>query len=162
MMRIGTVTNVYPDTGRVKVYYEDMESSSLPLPMVSFNREQSMPKVGEAVITLHMANGSSQGFCLGTYFDEDFHGSDKYKKEFDDKAFAECDKGKYKLKSEDIKLETKKAVIKGTDVIIEAEEITLKGAAGSITLSELLKKLADHERRLDDHEKRIAALESKI
>ena len=141
MMRIGTVTNVYPDKGRVKVYYEDTESASLPLPMLSFNREQSMPDVGDMVITLHMANGSSQGFCLGTYFDDDYEGSEKYKKEFDDKASVECDKGRYKLKSEDI--------------VLEANEVSLKGAAGDIVLSELLKKLADYERR-------IAALESKL
>ena len=141
MMRIGTVTNVYPDKGRVKVYYEDTESASLPLPMLSFNREQSMPDVGDMVITLHMANGSSQGFCLGTYFDDDYEGSEKYKKEFDDKASVECDKGRYKLKSEDI--------------VLEANEVSLKGAAGDIVLSELLKKLADCERR-------IAALESKL
>ena len=40
MIRIGTVTNVYPENGKVKVYYEDSESSSLPLPMMSINKEQ--------------------------------------------------------------------------------------------------------------------------
>ena len=148
MIRIGTVTNVYPNNGKVKVYYEDTESSSLPIPMLSMNREQSMPEVGDIVITLHLANGSSQGFCLGTYFDDDYEGSEKYTKEFDDKAFLECEKGKYRLKCEDVKL--------------EAKEITLKCSKGSITLSELLKKLDEHEKQLKNHEKRLAVLESKI
>nr|DAN72693.1 MAG TPA: baseplate assembly protein [Caudoviricetes sp.] len=141
MIRIGTVTNVYPENGKVKVYYEDTESSSLPLPMVSMNREQSMPDVGDTVITLHMTNGSSQGFCIGTYFDDDYEGSEKYTKEFDDKAFVECDKGNYRLACEDITLESK--------------EINLKCEKGNITLSELLKKL-------DEYEKRIKVLESKL
>lgn len=141
MIRIGTVTNVYPENGKVKVYYEDTESSSLPLPMVSMNREQSMPDVGDTVITLHMTNGSSQGFCIGTYFDDDYEGSEKYTKEFDDKAFVECDKGNYRLVCEDITLESK--------------EINLKCEKGNITLSELLKKL-------DEYEKRIKVLESKL
>lgn len=141
MIRIGTVTNVYPENGKVKIYYEDTESSSLPLPMVSMNREQSMPDVGDTVITLHMTNGSSQGFCIGTYFDDDYEGSEKYTKEFDDKAFVECDKGNYRLVCEDITLESK--------------EINLKCEKGNITLSELLKKL-------DEYEKRIKVLESKL
>ena len=141
MIRIGTVTNVYPENGKVKIYYEDTESSSLPLPMVSMNREQSMPDVGDTVITLHMTNGSSQGFCIGTYFDDDYEGSEKYRKEFDDKAFVECDKGNYRLVCEDITLESK--------------EINLKCEKGNITLSELLKKL-------DEYEKRIKVLESKL
>ncbi|MGP1434972.1 MAG: hypothetical protein ACTTKP_11980 [Catonella sp.] len=148
MIRIGTVTNVYPNNGKVKVYYEDTESSSLPIPMLSMNREQSMPEVGDIVITLHLANGSNKGVCLGTYFDDDYEGSEKYTKEFDDKAFLECEKGKYRLKCEDVKL--------------EAKEITLKCSKGSITLSELLKKLDEHEKQLKNHEKRLAVLESKI
>lgn len=141
MIRIGTVTNVYPENGKVKVYYEDTESSSLPLPMISMNKEQSMPDVGDTVITLHMTNGSSQGFCIGTYFDDDYEGSEKYTKEFDDKAFVECDKGNYRLVCEDITLESK--------------EINLKCEKGNITLSELLKKL-------DEYEKRMKVLESKL
>lgn len=147
MLRVGTVTNVYPDTGKVKVYYEDTESSSLPLPMISMNKEQSMPEAGDTVITLHMTNGSSQGFCLGTYFDDDYEGSTKYTKEFDNKAYVECDEGKYILRCEGITLEAK-------EVMLEAKDIMLKCENGSITLSELLKKL-------DSHEKRISALESR-
>lgn len=141
MIRIGTVTNVYHDTGKVKVLYEDTESTSLPLPMISMNREQSMPKVGDRVITLHLLNGSSKGFCIGTYFDDEYKGNEKYKKEFDDKAFAECDKGKYK--------------VKGENIALEGKEVNLKCDEGDIKLSELLKKLKDYE-------KRIKFLESKV
>lgn len=140
MIRIGTVTNVYPENGKVKVYYEDSESSSLPLPMMSMNKEHSMPEVGDTVVTLHLANGSSKGFCLGTYFDDDYSGGEKYIKEFDDKAYVECTEGEYLLKCEGITFESK--------------EIILKCAKGNITLSEVLKKLSDYD-------KRIKALEDK-
>lgn len=141
MIRIGTVTNIYPKNGKVKVYYEDSESSSLPIPMMSMNKEQSMPEVGDTVVTLHLANGSSKGFCLGTYFDNDYEGSEIYTKELDDKAYVECAKGKY--------------LLKGEGITLEAKEVILKCAKGNITLSEILKKLSDHD-------KRIKALEDKI
>ena len=95
-----------------------------------------------------MANGSSQGFCLGTYFDDDYEGSGKYTKEFDEKAFVECENGEYILRCESI--------------ILEAKEVTLKCKKGIISLSELLKKLSDYEKKLNDYGKRIAALESKV
>ena len=126
MIRIGTVTNVYPENGKVKVYYEDSESSSLPLPMMSMNKEHSMPEVGDTVVTLHLANGSSKGFCLGTYFDDDYSGGEKYIKE--------CTEGEYLLKCEGITFESK--------------EIILKCAKGTITLSEILKKLSDYDKRI--------------
>ena len=67
-MRIGKVTNIYPTTGKIKVMYEDERSASLPLSMLTMNQEYSMPAVGDKVVTVHMANGSSKGFVLGTYY----------------------------------------------------------------------------------------------
>ena len=63
-VRIGKVTNIYPSQGKVKVLYEDEGNTSLPLPMLTMNREYSMPLAGERVVTLHMENGSSKGFIL--------------------------------------------------------------------------------------------------
>lgn len=67
IVRVGKVTNIYPYDGKVKVLYEDTKNTSLPLSMLMVNGEYSMPKLGDKVLTIHMANGSSKGFVLGTY-----------------------------------------------------------------------------------------------
>ena len=69
-MRIGKVTNVYPEKGKVKVHYEDEGNTSMELPMLTFNDEYSMPSKGDRVLVLHMENGSSKGFVLGTYYSD--------------------------------------------------------------------------------------------
>lgn len=68
MVRIGTVTNVFPE-GRATVYFEDTKNTSLPLPIVAVNNEYILPEVGDRVITLHLDNSSTKGFVLSSYFD---------------------------------------------------------------------------------------------
>lgn len=66
MMRIGKVTNIFPDSRKIKVLYEDEGNASLYLSVLKINGECVMPNVGDKVLTLHMENGSSKGFVLGT------------------------------------------------------------------------------------------------
>lgn len=99
--RIGKITNVYPSTGRVKVVYEDEGNTSLPLPMLTMNQEYSMPSVGDRVVTLHMENGSSKGFVLGTYYGGGMQpkANSGYRKEFGGGAHATCRGGSYLLQA---------------------------------------------------------------
>ena len=64
-MRVGKVTQIFPNTGKIKVLYEDEGNASLQLSMITMNQEYSMPTVGDRVLTMHMENGSSKGFVLG-------------------------------------------------------------------------------------------------
>lgn len=136
MIRIGRVTNVYPN-GRLKVAYEDTENTSLPISMLTFNREYSMPKVGERVVTLHMGNGSSKGFVLGTYYDGGGISpiaSSGYKKEMDGST-AECQNGNYKLK--------------GNKITLESEgQLELVCSYESTTLENLIKRIERLERMI--------------
>lgn len=50
--------------------YEDEGNASAELPVLTFNGEYSMPQKGDFVLVLHMPNGSSRGFVLGTYYGE--------------------------------------------------------------------------------------------
>lgn len=145
MVRVGRVSSVLRDRGMVVVVFEDRGSVSLPLPMLTFNNEVALPEVGEMVVTLHLENGSSKGFCLGTYYGEDLDTVKPYRKEFDEEAFLECDEGEYFLKN------------KSTSV--ESEEVTLSCKKGSITLTELLTRLENAEKKLEEHERRLSALE---
>ena len=107
-MRIGKVTNIYPTTGKIKVMYEDERSASLPLSMLTMNQEYSMPAVGDKVVTVHMANGSSKGFVLGTYYGGGMQpkANTGYRKDFGSGAYATCIGGVYFLK-------TNKATVSG-------------------------------------------------
>lgn len=107
-LRIGKVTNIYASKGKVKVLYEDEKSASLPLSMLTMNNEYSMPSIGDRVVTMHMKNGSSKGFVLGTYY-----GGSKapkvasgYRKDFERGAYASCENGEYTLYADKIKLIT--------------------------------------------------------
>lgn len=102
--RIGTVTNIYPSTGKVKVMYEDEGNASLPLPMLTMNQEYSMPAVGDRVVTMHMENGSSKGFVLGTYYGGGMQpkANAGYRKDFGRNAFLICKSGAYQLSAKSV------------------------------------------------------------
>lgn len=119
--RLGKVTNVYPD-GRVKVEFEDEKNTSMPLPMLTFNREYTLPAIGDRVVTMHLENGSSKGFILGTYWSGGSLGTktdEGYRKDFENGeggAYATVKNGKYELH----------AVGKATVFINEKESLTLE------------------------------------
>ena len=136
LMRIGKVTNVYPKSGKVKVMYEDENNASLPLSMLTMNNEYSMPTVGERVVTLHMKNGSSKGFVLGTYYGGSKQPKAKsgYRKDLGGGAYITCANGSY--------------VLKASEITIQADNLTLSCAYGEITVEELLKRLEKVEEKL--------------
>lgn len=114
--RIGKVTNIYPTIGKVKVMYEDEGSASLPLSMLTMNQEYSMPEVGDRVVTIHMENGSSKGFVLGTYYGGGMQpkANAGYRKDFGNGANAICIGGAYLLNAGSISLKGKsKASVSG-------------------------------------------------
>lgn len=142
-IRIGTVTNVYPDTGKVTVLY-DGKNASLPLPMVTMNGEYSMPAVGDRVLTLHMENGSSKGFVLGTYYGggKQPMANSGYRKDFGGGVYAVGGDGIYMLVCEGGSLKLgPEMVLKAGNVTIEAENITLKCSYGTITAEQIMKRL---------------------
>lgn len=67
MFRVGTVSSVDYDTGRLRVVLEDKDNIVTDeLPMLSF--EYEMPAIGEKVLCLFFGNGLSKGLVLGRYF----------------------------------------------------------------------------------------------
>ena len=67
--------------------------------MLTMNREYSMPAVGDRVVTMHMENGSSKGFVLGTYYGGGMQpkANAGYRKDFGNGAYATCLGGVYLL-----------------------------------------------------------------
>lgn len=135
-LRVGKVTNIYPSTGKVKVMYEDAKSASLPLAMLTMNNEYSLPAVGDRVVTLHMENGSSKGFVLGTYYGGGTQpkANTGYRKDFGKGAYATCRNGTYSVYAGAISLRCgdyhillkEDMEIAGKTVLIEAEDGRLR------------------------------------
>lgn len=176
--RVGRVTKIYPGEGRVKVTFEDSGSSSLPLAMLTMNKEYSMPSVGDRVVTLHMDNGTSKGFVLGTYYGggSQPRANSGYRKDFSSGAYAVCSGSSYTLKGGQVELKSSTTVtvegtggavqikgtagagevdidtdttIKATSVTIEASgDLTLKCGYGTITVEEIMKRLERIEDQL--------------
>lgn len=85
LIRIGTVSSINYEEGKVKVCFNDQDRIVTDeLPMLSF--EYEMPEVGEPVLCLFLGNGIRNGFCLGRFFyDKDTpseYGKDIYLKHF--------------------------------------------------------------------------------
>lgn len=150
-IRIGRVTNAYPTTGKLKVTYEDEKNTSLPLSMLTMNGEYAMPALGDRVLTLHMENGSSKGFVLGTYYGGDTipKANSGYRKDFGGNAYVVCKGGTYSLFADAISLESgsyrislgQNAELLAESVLIESDDsqITVNTdielqAAGSVTI----------------------------
>lgn len=137
MLRLGRVTNVYPDQGHVKVVFEDTGNASVPLPVMTFNGEYSLPEVGSMVCVESFDNGSSKGVVLGTFYSDSNQpkASSGYRKDFTDKAYATAEGGAYELKSE-------------AEATIDSGNITFKSDGGTITVAEIISRIEALEARL--------------
>lgn len=129
ILRIGTVLKVYPESGKVQVTFLDTNSSSLPLPMLTFGREYFMPKIGDIVITLHFETGGSKGVCLGTYYNVNNMPvvNSGYRKCLDENASISC---------------------LDNIITIDASSIILKCDYTTITLENLIKRIEQLEARV--------------
>ena len=121
-VRIGEVTQIFPEEGKVKVCYEDDDNASCKLPILMFNGEYLMPKVGDIVLTLHRPSGSSEGFVLGKYYSEenevtaDLEEGEIYRKDITEDTFVS-------VTEEDLtKIETKRFLLKGEDVELQLDD----------------------------------------
>lgn len=134
LMRIGKVTNIYPSTGKIKVMYEDEKCASLPLSMLTMNQEYSMPSVGDRVVTMHMENGSSKGFVLGTYFGGGMQpkANKGYRKDFGSGVFATVVGGLYRLKASRVDISGSGANVSlGSNASMVGMEVMIGSASAS-------------------------------
>lgn len=124
-VRIGKVTNVYPETGKVKVLYEDEKCASMQLPLLTLNQEYSMPKVEDRVLVIHMENGGSKGFVLGTYYNENRQpkATSGYRKDFEEGAYVTCNNGIYRLKASEVIIECSYGSFSAEEVMKRLERI---------------------------------------
>ena len=127
-LRVGKVTNIDTESGKVRVNYEDEDNATLKLYMMTFNGEYSMPKVGDMVVTLHMENGSSKGFCLGTYYGGTLKPKTGfgYRKDFPGGSYVESAHDEYLISAQSITLDANEIVLGDVtleDIILRIERL---------------------------------------
>lgn len=130
-VRVGKVTELFKDEGKIKVVYEDENNSSLKLSLLTFNGEYLMPKVGDRVVTIHMHSGSSKGFVLGSYYS--------------DKKVPKANKGFRKDISETTYIlvnDEDYMKIAGKDIELKADnDLKLSCSYATTTLEDLIKRI---------------------
>lgn len=135
IVRVGTVTNVYPSEGKVRVLYSDRDETSVKLPL--FASEYKMPAVGVAVVTLHM-EGRSSGFVLGEFWSDtkkpEENGADVFRKQLGTDSYLMFSGGQLKIVS---------------------PKIVFQSAAGSVTMEQLVALF----NRVTDLENRVSRAE---
>lgn len=135
-IRIGKVSSINYEAGTVKVVYPDRsDKGTADFPVFCWMGEYQMPKVNDQVLVLHLSNDSSIGIVMGRFWSAKTmpmqSGVNTYQKIF-------CSDGSSFLQ-----------VLENV-LMIKSGEIALSGAAGTITLSELLAMKRKLEEREDD------------
>ncbi len=119
IIRIGFISSINAEDGSAKITYQDRDKMvTEDFPFLAFGGEYYIPKVNDMVLVLHLSNDISSGVIMGKYWnDENRPESREW----------------YKRISENMVMEKKENTL-----VIEAPEILFSGAAGSITLSQVI------------------------
>lgn len=130
-IRIGTVSSVNYAAGTVSVAYQDRgDGGTDEMPYFAFGGQYRMPKKDQMVLVLHLANGSSMGVVMGLIWNNQnkppVSGADAFWMDLAAGAALQA---------------------VGGAITLKGSSITLDGG-GSITVSKIIEKLKDHEKRI--------------
>lgn len=152
-IRIGTVSSIDPETGMVRVMYQDRgREVTQPLPYATFGEEFRMPAPGARVLVLHLGSGSEMGVVLGTYWNRNNPAGNPglYHKDLGGGAFFDYD---------------------GKTLTIAAEHVCMASLSGGegfqdFEVEALLRELDGYKRRtageLDDIRARLSRVEGAV
>lgn len=125
LIRIGTISSVNPEEAKARVIFEDRNNQVSKELQIIFQRtigtqDYSIPKVGEQVLCLFLANGWEEGYIIGSYYNKNIKppANDENKRliKFEDGTLIEYNLG-------EITINAKKDVN-----IISAESINITAA----------------------------------
>lgn len=156
-LRIGRVIEIYPEEGKVKVTFEDINNSSLALPMLTMNNEYMMPSIGTRVITAHFDSGSSKGVVLGTYYYDGNKPSASagFRKDFGKGAYISSDEDVTIGAKNDIDFRAGSTLISIKTIIQEINQI-------KNDLKEMNDKLNDIEKTENENTDKIKNIEEQV
>ena len=133
LVRVGVVTNAYPDKGTVRVHLVDVDDSvSYELPVIFRktlkDKSYWMPDIGEHVVCLFSGQGLEQGFVLGAIYSSadavPVSSKDKCHITFEDGTVIEYDRAAHKLTA-DVKGDIEAKATGTCDVDVQGQ-ITMK------------------------------------
>ena len=136
-IRVGQVSSINYSEGTIKVLFQDKDQTVTDdLPILTFNDEYKMPKIGAYVAVALLSNGTEAGYVLGTFWDGQKEsvktGKGVYRKELaleKSKAFFEYDPDK-----DELVIDVNKIKIKGAKKVrIEAGDIEIEAKSNNIT-----------------------------
>ena len=67
MIRVGQITAIFEDEGRVQVTYPDTGNVTKKIPMITAAWLAKEPEIGDTVLVEHLSTGSSSGIVIGPY-----------------------------------------------------------------------------------------------
>ena len=139
VVRIGRVSKINYDTGMIEATYPQYDNSVTPeFPVISFNDEYKMPKIGDEIAVLHLSNGAAAGVILGHYWNETNTpaetGEGLFLKQFAleaGKAYLRYKAGAMLMKSDN-------------SITLDANTITFKCSAGTATVADIIAHMRTH------------------
>lgn len=158
-IRIGKVSSIDYENGMIRVLYTDRDGAvTKSLPVLTFNDEYKMPKVGQRVLVVHLSNGTEAGYVMGSFWNTanspSRSGKGVYRKEYAPKygeAYLDYDGEEKKLEMHGDNLSFTGSDIDavGNTVGIEAagearfsgNNVVFSCSAGSLTLAQIIEKL---------------------
>lgn len=119
VIRVGIISAVNLKTGTAQVHYPDRDCTTEQLHLFAFRAEFAPPVPGDQVVVLHLSNDTSSGVILGRFWGEGDLPPEgvEYRKDIGADVFQMLANGVYS---------------------IHGPELRLEGAAGTMTLSELI------------------------
>lgn len=149
-IRVGRISSINYETGMARVTYRDKdESVTAEFPMLTYNDEYRMPKIGQDVLVAHLSNGSGRGAILGTIWNQKYvpkeTGDVLYRKDLSRKKNAAYirysdETGEYLIKVANLHLNgVNKTVLDGPRVEVAANlSMLLQSAEMQIDMEQLL------------------------
>ena len=131
IVRVGTVTAIYDETGYLQVTFFDRDEEPRDVPMFSFIQEYNMPDIGDNVLCIFIPF-APEGFCLGKWFSHEnvpFPNGNKrniWYKQLRKKANVYFDD------------ETETLTLNAKNIVINYENITYNGTKNNVNTENII------------------------
>ncbi|MCC3379894.1 phage baseplate assembly protein V [Paenibacillus farraposensis] len=141
--RIGVVSSVDTDTGKVRVVFPDMDDMVSPeLPLLTtgtgWGLSNAMPEPGDNVACIFIGNGRPDGVCLGALYDGSYDmPADQSQRGiyFEDGSYVYFDKttgsieinavGSVNVQAKDVSIKAESVQINGESVTMQAKTVSV-------------------------------------
>lgn len=70
LIKVGIVDGINEHEGTIRCTFPD-DDEKVSEDVALMNIEQRFPSIGDSVLCVFLPNGTQQGFCLGTYFNDE-------------------------------------------------------------------------------------------